>query len=130
MKYATYRIWKLVVILVLYALVAWATVQGNVWIPLPAALAAVIILVIARRAVKETIVDERTFSIAERASRIAFQWGIIATILVGATLAALGQGDRPELSPPGFALLFTAGGMTVVYLIAYYITAARMGGKA
>jgi uncharacterized membrane protein len=129
MKYATFRIWKWVVILILYALVAWATFQGNAWVPLPASVAAVFILFIARRSVKETIVDERTYSIANHASRIAFQLGIIIVILVGATLVALGQGDYPDLADPGFALLFSAGGMTVLYIIAYYIIAARMGGK-
>jgi uncharacterized membrane protein len=75
------------------------------------------------------VVDERTYSIAYRASRATFQAGVLLMTLIGATLVALGYGDYPNLEPAGFTLIFSACGFMVVYMVSYGFYNRRLGGK-
>jgi uncharacterized membrane protein len=125
MSYRTYRMWKLLVVIIVAVLVGWAVPNGNAWIPVPAAVAAMAIMLLIRRGVKEVVIDERTYSIANRASRWTFQAGVLLMVLVGATLVALGYGEHPELKTPGFTLIYSACGLLIVYLIGYYYYARK-----
>jgi uncharacterized membrane protein len=129
MSYRTYRIWKLLVVIIVAALVGWVVPHGNAWIPVPVAAAAMVILIIIRRGVKEVVIDERTYSIANRASRWTFQAGVLLMALAGAMLLALGYGEYTTLKTPGFALIYSACGLLVIYLIGYYYYAQKYGGK-
>jgi uncharacterized membrane protein len=129
MSYSTYRLWKALVVIIVAALVGWAVPQGNAFIPIPVAAAAMVILLIIRRGVKEVVVDERTYSIANRASRAALQIGTLMIVLIGATLVALGYGEYPDLEPIGFTLIYSAAGLLLVYLTSYAYNSKKMGGK-
>ncbi len=129
MKYQTYRWWKALVVIILAALVGWSVPAGYAWVPVPAAVVAVALLLIVRRGVREVVVDERTYNIANRAARMAFQVGVLAMALLGATLLALGYGDYPNLEPVGLTLVYTAAGLLVIYLIGYYSYSRKLGGQ-
>ena len=90
MSFRTYRIWKGLTTMVLAVLVVWAVSQGIAWIPIPAAVVALFIMFITRRAVKEVVVDERSYTIANQASRVTFQAGAIIMVFVGVTLGVAG----------------------------------------
>jgi uncharacterized membrane protein len=130
MSYQTYRLWKALVVIIVAVAVGWAVPQGNEFIPIPAAIAAMVLLLIIRRGVKEVVIDERTYSIANRASRAAFQIVTLIMVLIGATLVALGYGEYPELEPVGFTLIFSAAGFLLVYLVGYAYYSRKLGGKA
>ena len=129
MSYKTYRLWKAAVIVIVAVLVGWAVPQGNAYIPIPAAAIAMVILLIIRRGVKEVVIDERTYSIANRASRAAFQIAALLMALIGATLVALGYNEYPELEPVGFTLIYSAAGLLLVHLISYGYFSRKLGGK-
>jgi uncharacterized membrane protein len=130
MSYKTYRFWKALVVIMVAVLVGWAVPSGNAFVPVPAAIAGMVILLIIRRSVKEVVVDERTYNIANRASRAAFQIVTLVMVLIGATLVALGSGDYPEVEPVGFALIYSACGFLLVYLISYAYFSRKLGGRA
>jgi len=129
MSYQTYRLWKALVVIIVAVLVGWATPAGYAWVPLPAAAAAVVIMLLIRRGVREVVVDERIYDIARRAARMAFQAGVLAMALVGATLLALSYGDYPHLETAGFTMVYTAAGLLVIYLISYACYSRKLGGK-
>ncbi len=130
MSYKTYRFWKLLVVIIIAILVGWAVPAGNAFIPIPAAVAGMVVLLIIRRGVREVVVDERTYDIANRASRAAFQIVTLAMVLIGATLVALGYGKYPEVEPVGFTLIYSATGLLIVYLVSYAYFNRKLGGKA
>jgi uncharacterized membrane protein len=130
MSYKTYRLWKALVVIIVAVLVGWAVPSGNAFIPVPAAIAGMVILLVIRRGVKEMIVDERTYNIANQASRAAFQIVTLVLVLIGATLLALGYGEHPGVEPVGFALIYSAGGFLVVYTLSYAYFNRKLGGRA
>ena len=130
MSYNNYRLFKAFLVIIVAVLVGWAVPNGNPYIPISAALAAMVIMLLFRRSVKEVIVDERIYSIANRASRATFQIGVIIMALVGATLVALGYGDYPKVEPIGFTLIYSACGILVLYVISYSIYNRKYGGTS
>ena len=130
MSYKTYRMYKALVVVIIAILVGWAVPTGNAFIPVPAAVIGMVILFIIRRGVKEIVIDERTYNIANRASRAAFQVVTLAMVLIGATLVALSYGNYPEVGTVGFTLIYSAAGFLVVYLISYAYYGKKLGGKA
>ena len=57
MSYNTFKLIRLIIVIILGVLVAWSAYQGNAWVPVPAVIAAIIILLLFKRSVKEVIVD-------------------------------------------------------------------------
>jgi uncharacterized membrane protein len=130
MSYGTFKFIRLAIVIILGVLVAWAAYEGNAWVPVPAVIVAIAILLLIRRGVKETIVDERVYSVAYHASRIAFVLFGVGAVTVGATLLALGQSGTPDLKPSGFTLCYAVCGLVIIYNIAYVFYNRKFGGKA
>ena len=128
MSFRMYQIWKGLTVMVLAALVAWSVSQGNAWIPIPAAAAALLIMFLAKRAVKKVVVDERSYTIANKASRITFQAGAVILVFVGATLQALSRGNYPELRPYADTLILSVLGLMILYLISILYYTGKHGG--
>jgi len=129
MSYKTFKLLRLVVVVILGVLVTWAAANGNAWIPVPAVIVAIIILLLFRRGVKEVIVDERTYSVAYKASRFAFVVFAVGAVTIGATLLALGKAGQPELKPVGFTLTYSICALVLIYSIAYSYYNRKFGGK-
>jgi uncharacterized membrane protein len=129
MSFKTFTVIKMFVVIIMAGLVGWAVVSGNALIPIPVAIAALVILLLFRRGVKEVVVDERIYSIGEKASLIAFRVFGIAAAVIGATLVALGQKTLPEMAPIGFTLTYSVCGLMVIYYIAYIYYNKRYSGK-
>ncbi len=128
MSYRAYRIWKFITILILVALTIFAINQGIAWIPIPTALAAILIMLLTRRMVKEVVVDERNYTIANQASRITFQASVIIMAFVGVTLGALSRGNYPDLQPYADTLVFGAGGLLIIYIATILYYTGKHGG--
>ncbi len=129
MTHKRYRLYKAMVVIIIAVLVGWAVPAGKAYIPVPAALIGMVALLFIRRGVKEVVVDERTYNIANLASRAAFQITALAMVLIGATLVALGNGKYAGAEPIGFTLIYSACGLLVVYLIGYSYYNRKLGGK-
>ena len=129
MSYGTFKLIRFVVVVILGVLVAWSAYQGNEWVPIPAVIAAIIILLLIRRSIKEIIVDERVYSVAYKASRLAFVVFGVGAVTIGATLLALGQSGSPELKPVGFTLCYGVCALVIVYNIAYVYHNRQLSGK-
>ena len=129
MKFKTYQFWKLLLVVLVAVLVGWSVPSGNPYIPIPAAVVVMVVMLVLRRRVKEVVVDERTYSVANRASRTAFQVGTLFMALIGATLLALAYGDSPALEPVGYALIYSAAGFLLIYLVSYNLYNRKLGGK-
>ena len=122
MSYRAYRIWKFVIMVVLIALMILAVIAGIAWIPIPAGLAAVIVMLLLKRKVREVVVDERSYTIANRASYFTFQVGAIIMCFVGLTLMSMHNAGHTELGPYAETLIFSAIGLLIVYMasVLYY----------
>jgi uncharacterized membrane protein len=129
MSLKTFTVIKMFVVIIMAGLVGWAMVSGNALIPIPVAIAALVILLLFRRRVKKVVVDERIYSIAEKASYLAFRIFGIAAAVIGATLVALGQEAMPELEPIGFTLAYSVCGLMAIYYIAYIYYNRKYSGK-
>ena len=129
MSLKTFTRIRIFILIIMVGLISWAIVSGNVWIPIPVIIAALVIVLLLRMRVKEIIVDERVFSIAEKASLAAFRVFGIAAAIIGVTFVALGQGVVPELEPIGLTLAFSVCGLLLIYYIANLYYNRKYSGK-
>jgi uncharacterized membrane protein len=128
MSFRAYRILNLVITMILVALVILAINYGIAWIPIPAAIVAVLGMFLTRRMVKEVVADERNYTIANRASRFTFQGGTIVMAFIGITLSALANNGHPDLSPYADTLIFSACGLFVIYMACILYYSGKLGG--
>jgi uncharacterized membrane protein len=128
MSFRVYRMIKFVIILVLVALTTVAVNYGIAWIPIPSGLVAVIAMLLAKRQVKEVVVDERNYTIANRASRFTFQAGAIIMAFIGVTLEALRRNGCPELEPYALTLILSTAGLFIIYIFSTLYHSGKLGG--
>lgn len=129
MSYKRYKLFIAIIAIILVGLVGWAIVRGNALIPAPAIIAASVIFYLLSRHVKEVTVDERVYSIAEKASLIAFRTFGIATAVIGATLVAIGWDSSSDLYLIGLTLAYSACVLILTYYIAYIYYNRKYSGK-
>jgi uncharacterized membrane protein len=129
MRFKTYNIIRIAVTIIMVGLISWAVVNDNLWIPIPIFIAALVILILFRKGVKEVVVDERVYSIAEKASYLTVRIFGIAAAVIGATMVGLGQETVPELLPIGLTLAYSACGLVLIYYIAYTCYKRKYSGK-
>ena len=129
MSYRSYRICKLITIMILVALTILAIDRGIAWIPIPAGAIAILVMLLTRRTVKEVVVDERSYTIANRASRFTFQAGAFIMAYIGVTLAALVRSGHPDLGPYADTLIFSACGLLVIYIGSILYHSGKLGGE-
>lgn len=129
MSLKTFTRIRIFILIIMVGLIGWAVSNGNYWIPVPAVIAALMILLLFRRGVKEVVVDERVYSIAEKASLVAFRVFGIAAAVIGITLVALGWQSASDLYKIGLTLAYSACGLLVIYYIAYLYYNRKYSGK-
>jgi uncharacterized membrane protein len=129
MSYNTFRIYKLVIVIIIAVSVSSAVATGIPWLPVPVAAVGAAVMLLIRRRVKELVIDERTWRIAERAGRLAFQVGAILMALTAATLLALARSGNESFEQAGFVLAYTAAGMVAIYYFGYIYYSKKLGGK-
>ena len=127
MSYKTFRFTELLVTIFLVILITLAVNNGIAWIPIPAAIVAVVALIILRRQAKEAITDERVDHIAGKAAMIAFQAGAFIMAFTGATFGALSH-NSPQFQPYANSLIFSAGGLMVIFILGTLYYSGKLGG--
>jgi uncharacterized membrane protein len=127
MTFRAYRVVKLIIVLMLVAVTVVSIDYSIAWIPIPAGLVAVLIMLLTRRRVKEIVVDERNYVIANRASRFTFQVGAIIMAFVGVTLEALSGSGHAEFEPYAITLILSATGLLVIYIFSTLYHSGKLG---
>lgn len=113
------RLCRFLIVTAMGALIGWSVANGNAVVPIPVALAGVGLLSLSRKWVRGVIEDERVCAISGKASWLTIQVFGVIIALAGATLVAVGIGDRTTFAQAGLALLYSACGLAVLYLIFY-----------
>jgi len=126
-----YTRFGIIVIAGMGALMGWSISRGNT--ELAAILPLVTALVVAAiqlsmRKVKGVFVDERTYLISEKASRIALQIFVIICVVTGLALMVLGQYKYPEVLQTAYTLTFFASALSVLYVVFYGYYSRKYGG--
>jgi uncharacterized membrane protein len=129
MSFKTFTRIRIFLLIIMVGLISWAIVSGNAWIPVPVIIAAVILMMLLRRRVKEVVADERVYSIAEKASLVAFRIFGIAAAIIGVTLVTIGWQSASDLYKIGLTLAYSACGLLVIYYIAYIYYNRKYSGK-
>jgi uncharacterized membrane protein len=129
MNFKQFTAIRILVIIIMAGFISWAVVSDNFWIPIPVIIAALAILLFFRRRVKEVVTDERVYSIAEKASLVAFRIFGIAAAVTGITLVALGWQSASDLYKIGLTLAYSACGLLIIYYIAYLYYNRKYSGK-
>jgi uncharacterized membrane protein len=129
MSFKTFTRIRIFVLIIMAGLISWAIVSGNALLPIPVVIAAVVIVLLLRKRVKEIVIDERVYSIAEKAAYITFRIFGIAAAVTGATLVALGWESSSDLYKIGLTLAYAVCGLMVIYYIAYIYYNRKYSGK-
>ena len=129
MNYKTYMLFRLLAIMIIALLGAWARATGNIPVLIPAAIVLFFILFTLRRRVTEVVVDERVNTIAYRASRLAFSIFALLAVIAGITLIYLAEDTSDMLFHVGLTLNYTACALLVFYWLAYIYYNRKLGGK-
>jgi uncharacterized membrane protein len=129
MSHKTLRLWRGIVVIIVAILVGWSVASGNAWIPVPAVIVGIVAVILLKRGLKEVIVDERIFSVADKAAMLAFRIFTILAATAGATMLALSREGNPDLEQAGFTLAYSACALLLFYYIAFTFYNRKYGGK-
>ena len=127
MSYKTYVMLRVIVVIIMTFLAAWAVASGNVLVLIPVAIAGIAMMLTLRKRVKEVIVDERVYSISDKTSRVAVRISVALLVVAGAVCITLREG-MPQLFQIGLTLTCTACGLLLVYWVSYIYYSRKMGG--
>ena len=106
-----------------------AVVNGNAWIPAPAVVAGSVIVYLINRGVGEVVIDERIYSIGDKAAMLVFRVFSVLIAMAGATLLALSQQGNHDLNQAGFTLIYSTCALVLFYFIAVIYYNRKLGGK-
>ncbi|MFC2017904.1 DUF2178 domain-containing protein [Chloroflexota bacterium] len=127
MSYKKFRIWKILVVIFVSVLVGWSIANDNALVPVPAVIAGMVIMQLLKRGVKEETVDERVFSIADKAAMLVFRVFVLLACMASATMLALNR-ENTDLRQAGFTLAFSVCFLLVVYYLAFIYYNRKYGG--
>lgn len=129
MKAKTFKYWRIAIGIVIGGLVAWGAVSGNVWVPVGAVVGGIILVLAIGQRATDIMTDERTYSIAEKAARLAFGLFSVLGAVTGLTLIAVGRDRYPELETAGLTLAYSVCALLIFNLVAYYVYNRKLGGE-
>jgi uncharacterized membrane protein len=129
MSYKTFRMIQGINGGILGAIMAVSVILGNWIVPIFAVIISLLILTVLRRRVKDIVVDERTYAISEKASRLTLQVISVGMALVGIILLAIYRGENKTLTQVAYTLEYATCALLVVNYIAYYYYRNKLGGK-
>jgi uncharacterized membrane protein len=113
-----YTVARLVIAMVLAAFIASSVVRGDYLWPIVAMVAAMLLLLIARRRVKEVIADERDYAIGGRAALWAIQIFCMGAVLLMFVLHAK-RGQYPEFGAVASTLAYGSCILMLLYSVLF-----------
>jgi uncharacterized membrane protein len=129
MSYKKYMIFRVLAVVVVAALVAWANITGHLLVMIPAVIFLFFILLTLRRRVKEVVVDERVNAVAYKATRLAYLAFVYLAVIAGTALIYLAGDASDALFQAGLTLDYAACAFLVFYWLAYSYYNRKLGGK-
>ncbi|MGY4884921.1 MAG: DUF2178 domain-containing protein [Nanobdellota archaeon] len=117
-KYKKYRIYKLLIVMLLAGIVSSFVTAGNFVIPLAAFLIAILLMFFLKKNVDATLTDERIEIVAGKASRAVFTISVILIALAGMVLIALRE-TYPQYLITGYVLAYLGCGILFLYVILF-----------
>ena len=117
-SYRRYRIYKLIIVIILAGLIGAFVIAGNFIIPLAVFLLSIIIMFLLNKRVQEKLTDERIDNIAGKASRIVLSVSALLMAAAGIVLIALREQGVLYLII-GNTLVFLECGMMLFYAILF-----------
>ena len=129
MSYRHFMVYRLVAIIAIAVLGAWAGSTGNLILLVPAAVILFVILFVLRKRVAEVVVDERVNAVAYRASRAAFLIFIFTAVIAGAALIYTAENSDDIRFMIGLTLDYSACALLVFYWLAFAYFNRKYGGK-
>lgn len=117
-KYRQYRIYKLLIVMLLAGTVSSFVTAGNFVIPLAAFLIAILLMFFLKKNVDATLTDERIEIVAGKASRAVFTISVILMALAGMILIALRE-TYPQYLITGYVLSYLGCGILFLYVILF-----------
>jgi len=129
MSYRKFMLWRTMVFIIVVILVGWSVASNNPLIPIPTVIAGIVIVQLLKRGMREVIVDERVFSVTDKAAMLVFRTFVILAAMAAATMLGLNQERYPELEHAGFTLAYSVCILLLLYYIAYIYYNRKYGGK-
>jgi uncharacterized membrane protein len=129
MNYKTLRMWQAIIGGLLGAIFAISIVIGNWIIPVIVMIIAISVMMILRRRVKEVVTDERTQTIAGKASRLTLQIIAIGMALAGAVLLAVSHDSSSVMGQVAITLVYVTCALLITNTLAYTYYNRKLGGK-
>jgi uncharacterized membrane protein len=118
MNYKKYKIYKIIIVILLTGIVSGFVTAGNFIIPLAVFLLAIIIMYLMNKNVDAKLTDERINAVAGKASRIVLSASALIMAAAGIVLIALRE-KNPQYLIIGNLLIFIECGMMLVYAILF-----------
>jgi uncharacterized membrane protein len=118
MNMKRYRLYLMITVMTMGAVIGWAVAEKNAVIPVVAAVLGTTTLYLLKRKVAEVVEDELVYRISERASRLTLNAYMMTAAIAGAVLIAL-RDQYPRYEHTGFTLASSVCVMLVFYLLAY-----------
>jgi len=121
MNAKTYKLCTLATVFLLGALVAVSVaMEASIFLPLGGVVAALLLLRFCRRFTKETVADERTRLIYEKAAAIAFRVFSFGMAILALVVAMLRTRLPPEFSIVGQTAGYSVCVLMLIHLAFYY----------
>lgn len=117
-NYRRYRIYKILIVIVLAVVVGLFVGEGNFIVPLIAFILALLIVNVLSKKVNARLTDERLDAVAGRASRIVLSTSVLLMAAAGIVLTAL-RNENPVYSVLGYTLLLIECGTMILYTILF-----------
>ncbi len=117
-KYKRYRIYKIIIAVLLTIIASCFVALGNFIIPLVTFLVAIILMFILQKNVEGVMTDERINQISGRASRIVMTISVLLMSVAGIVLVSL-RNIYPQYQIIGNIFLYFECGMMLLYSILF-----------
>jgi uncharacterized membrane protein len=118
MNYKKYRMYKLVLTIILVAMISTFVSLGNFIASLVVFAVAIILMIILKKNVKAVLSDERADKVGGKAARIVLSVSALIMAAAGITLVSL-RNTHPQYLIIGNILLFLECGMMLFYVILF-----------
>lgn len=126
MKWKQYRVYGMLVVMAMGAVIGWSVANGNAVVPVAAAVIGMVLIYFLKKRVTEVIKDELVYRISEKASRMTLQICLLTAALAGAVLIAL-RDHYPQYAHTGFTLSFSVCAALILYLLLYGYYTQHLG---
>jgi uncharacterized membrane protein len=129
MNYKTFRLVQGFIALILGGTFAVSILLENWIVPLVAIAAAILVEIIIRRRMKEIINDERTYTIAGKASRLTLQIGTLAMGLTGIIMFIISHDTSRAMGWSAITLCDATCGLIIIHGLANIYYRVKLGGR-